>query len=158
MRNGYLIAENEGMPNLSSPPAAVRLTARQRPLRAARTCYDHLAGVLGVAVTEALVSRQALLIDDAGDFRLGPAAEQEFEALGVGFAEQASRRAGRPLLRSCLDWTEQRPHLAGRLGAAVAERMLDAGWLVRNSTGRSVAVTDLGRQRLASALGLDLTG
>jgi hypothetical protein len=139
-----------------SPAAPARLTARQRPLRPARTCYDHLAGVLGVAVTEALVARQALIVDEAGGFRLGPAAEPVFGSLGVGLAEQVDRRASRPLLRSCLDWTEQRPHLAGRLGAAVAEAMLGEGWLVRNSTGRSLAITALGRQRLASSLGLDL--
>lgn len=132
-----------------------RLTARQRPLRAARTCYDHLAGVLGVSVTEALVARQALVLDQDGGFRLGPAAESTFASLGIDLAEQVNRRSGRPLLRSCTDWTERRPHLAGRLGAAVAESMLGAGWLVRNSAGRSVAVTDLGRQRLATALGLD---
>jgi hypothetical protein len=140
---------------LSTPPA-VRLTARQQPLRAARTCYDHLAGVLGVAVTEALISRQALLLDEGGDFRLGPAAEPAFGALGVDLAGQLGSRASRPLLRACLDWTEKRPHLAGRLGAAVAGSMLGAGWLVRNSAGRSVAVTELGRQRLRSELQLDL--
>jgi len=134
------------------------LTARQRPLRAARTCYDHLAGVLGVAVTEALISRQALLIDDGGGFHLGPAAEQEFGALGVEFADQASRRASRPLLRSCLDWTEQRPHLAGRLGAAVAEAMLEAGWLARSPGNRAVTITTAGRSRLHHSLGLDLPG
>ncbi len=142
--------------SLTDPtPAAVRLTARQQPLRAARTCYDHLAGVLGVAVTEALVSRQAVILDEAG-FRLGPAAEPTFASLGVDLGEQLGRRASRPLLRSCLDWTEQRPHLAGRLGAAVAGGMLGAGWLVRDSAGRSVAVTALGRQRLARSLGLEL--
>ncbi|HEU5271564.1 MAG TPA: hypothetical protein VFU36_16675 [Jatrophihabitans sp.] len=142
------------MPSTSST-SAVRLTARQRPLRAARTCYDHLAGVLGVAVTEALVSRQALLIDEGG-FQLGPAAEPTFGSLGLELPGQLTRRASRPLLRSCLDWTEKRPHLAGRLGAAVAAAMLQAGWLVRPATDRSVAVTDLGRQRLANTLGLEL--
>jgi hypothetical protein len=137
-------------------PTPPRLTARQQPLRAARTCYDHLAGVLGVAVTEALVARQALVADGPGGFRLGPAAEPTFSSLGVDLPEQATRRASRPLLRSCTDWTEQRPHLAGRLGAAVADSMLSQGWLVRNSAGRSVAVTDLGRQRLAHCLELDL--
>ena len=137
----------------SASTTPVRLTARQRQLRPARTCYDHLAGVLGVAVTEALVARRALILDEAG-FRLGPAAEAEFGSLGVELPEQ--RPSGRPLLRSCLDWTEKRPHLAGRLGAAVTGTMLQAGWLVRASTDRSVTVTDLGRQRLAATLGLDL--
>jgi len=137
-------------------PTTPRLTARQQPLRAARTCYDHLAGVLGVAVTEALVARQALIAEPTGGFRLGPAAEPAFAALGVDLAEQLASRAGRPLLRSCLDWTERRPHLAGRLGAAVADSLLGAGWLARNSTGRSVAVTGLGRQQFERSLGLDL--
>jgi len=112
--------------------------------------------VLGVAVTETLVARRALLFDEAGGYQLGPAAEATFALLGVDLAGQLAHRAGRPLLRSCLDWTERRPHLAGRLGAAIAESMLGAGWLVRDSAGRSVAITALGRQRLASSLGLDL--
>ena len=156
MQNSHLIADNGGMPSITSADSTpVRLTARQRQLRPARTCYDHLAGVLGVAVTEALVARRALLMDEAG-FRLGPAAGPAFGALGVELAEQLERRTSRPLLRCCLDWTEKRPHLAGRLGAAVADAMLRAGWLVRSATDRSVTVTDLGRQRLAATLGLDL--
>lgn len=124
-------------------------------LRQARTCYDHLAGVLGVAVTEALVSRQALIPGEDG-FGLGPHAGAAFAALEVDLAEELHRRASRPMLRSCLDWTEQRPHLAGRLGAALAGTLLANGWLVRTS-GRSVAMTEVGREQLERALGLAFT-
>jgi len=141
-------------PNGNASPDRKASTARATPaLRRARTCYDHLAGVLGVAVTEALVSQQALIPGEDG-FGLGPHADAVFAALEVDLAEQLHRRASRPLLRSCLDWTERRPHLAGRLGASLAGTMLENGWLVRNSSGRSVAITDPGRQHLQRALGL----
>ncbi len=141
----------------TAPSAPDRPPARANPaLRQARTCYDHLAGVLGVAVTEALVSRHAVTLGEDG-FGLGPRADAVFAALEVELGEQPQRRTGRPLLRSCLDWTERRPHLAGRLGASLAGTMLARGWLVRTS-GRSVALTEPGRQRLHEALGLSFDG
>jgi hypothetical protein len=124
-------------------------------LRQARTCYDHLAGELGVAVTEALVSRHALVVDDGPGFQLGPHAESIFASLGVNLAGSVQRRGGRPLLRSCLDWTERRPHLAGGLGASLASTMIANGWISRHPSRRSVELTPDGARRLADALGIE---
>jgi DNA-binding transcriptional ArsR family regulator len=118
--------------------------------RAARSCYDHLAGALGVAVTDGLcaaggLERDTLVLRDADPFA---ALGVEVDALGHG---------RRPLTRSCLDWSERRPHLAGELGAAVLHALFDASWVVRRASGgRAVAVTPRGVAGLDAALGIDV--
>jgi hypothetical protein len=154
--------------------AVQRLTTgpRDAQMRAARTCYDHLAGRLGVAVTDALLARGALERTDGGTgtargradrlaapvrthpYRLGPAAGTVFDRLGVDLAPLLERpRGSRPLLRFCVDWSEQRHHLAGALGAAVLQRAEDAGWVARRRSGRAVDLTDRGRRVFAETLG-----
>ncbi|WP_431879373.1 ArsR/SmtB family transcription factor [Amycolatopsis sacchari] len=160
----------------SSPPQPVRSLksgTRAEAVRFARTCYDHLAGKLGVAITAALLERGALRRTD-GDpttarraedrlsapmathpYELGPAAERLFGTLGVDLG--AASRARRPLLRFCLDWSEQRHHLAGALGAALATALTDRGWLEPRARGhRAVRVTPAGREHLAEQLGVAL--
>jgi DNA-binding transcriptional ArsR family regulator len=122
-------------------------------LAEARTCYDHLAGRVGVAVTDALIARRALAEQD-GSFRLGPRAHIVLARLGVdGDALRTSRRP--PALR-CLDWSERRPHVAGALGAAVCARALEAGWVERRTGSRALRVTVLGREALVDTLGVKL--
>ncbi len=116
--------------------------------RAARSCYDHLAGALGVALADRLTELGAL-----DDQSLGLADPEPFRALGVDVASLGSGR--RPLTRSCLDWSERRPHLAGELGAATLQALLDSGWIARRGHGRAVAVTPPGREGLHRVLGLD---
>lgn len=120
----------------------LRAWTRREELRLARTCYDHLAGRLGVAVTQAAVDSGAL---DA-DFGLGPNASGWFGLLGVDL--EALRRARRPLVRVCTDWTEQRSHLAGALGAAICSAVLDGGWAARQPASRALKVTPHGAARL----------
>ncbi|MEW2503186.1 ArsR/SmtB family transcription factor [Amycolatopsis sp. CA-161197] len=153
------------------PVRSLREGTRAAALRSARTCYDHVAGQLGVAITAALVSRGALATVDGdpttarrpGDrissqlpdhpYVLGPAAQTVFSALGVDL--EAASAARRPLLRFCLDWSEQRHHLAGALGAAVAQRLLDAGWLRRRAQAhRAVRLTPAGSAALGEILGI----
>jgi len=137
-----------------APPKEVR-TLRAAAVGAAlveaRTCYDHLAGRLGVAVTEALVAAGAL-DDRGGGLTLGgergPLAD-----LGVEVEELRSRR---PLVLRCLDWSERRPHVAGALGAAIASSCLERGWIERLPSTRAVRVTDAGRMGFSRSLGLDL--
>ncbi|MBE1496516.1 DNA-binding transcriptional ArsR family regulator [Amycolatopsis lexingtonensis] len=152
----------------SQPVTSLREGTRAEALRTARTCYDHLAGRLGVAVTSALLSRGALAgAPDtrrrAGDrisaplrehpYTLGPSAEAVFGKLGIDVDAVASGR--RPLLKFCLDWSEQRHHLAGALGAAVATRFMEAGWVRRRAEAhRALRLTPEGARALEVHLGL----
>src|SRR6266852_6171261 len=94
-------------------------------LRLARTCYDHLAGRLGVSVTDAMVRRQ-LLKPSGRDFLLTASGARFLGRLGVDV--ETARKERRAFARQCLDWSERRAHLAGALGAAVARRCLDLRW------------------------------
>lgn len=157
------------------PVRSLRDSTRAAALRSARTCYDHLAGRLGVRITQALVDHGALVPADGipdtrrrpGDalssqlpshpYTLGPAAVPVLTSLGVPAgrltADPASRR---PLLRFCLDWSEQRHHLAGSLGADLLAAFTTAGWITRAPRQRAVQLTPAGRQALGTHLGLDL--
>ncbi|MFF4525894.1 ArsR/SmtB family transcription factor [Streptomyces bluensis] len=138
------------------------LTPAQRPrtLRAAtahaamargRTCYDHLAGRLGIAVTDAL-THHGLLRQDTG-FALTDAGLAWFATAGIAL----DRTGRRPLARACLDWTERRPHLAGVAGAALCRHALTTGWCVRIGSERAVKVTPSGERAFADLLGIEPT-
>ncbi len=124
-----------------------------RAIRAARSCYDHLAGALGVAVTEALRGRGWIDGWEAG-FSRTAAGRDGFPQLGIDL--DALLLGRRPLTRSCLDWSERRPHLAGALGAGLATHFLEASWVVRVRHSRAVRLTDRGRRALHDALGVTL--
>jgi DNA-binding transcriptional ArsR family regulator len=131
------------------PVRSLRESGRVAAERAGRSCYDHLAGALGVAVTDRLCVLGAL--DEASLALRDPA---PFRALGVDIAAVVTGR--RPLTRSCVDWSERRPHLAGALGAALLDAMLRGGWLVRRPQSRALTVTAEGHRRLVEQLGLEL--
>jgi len=149
------------------PIKSLRQSTKAAALREARTCYDHLAGRLGVALLEGLVRRDALERTDGGEgaerrrddplaqqlpdgpYVLGSAAAEVFGDLGVDLSAQNSRRQ---LLRFCVDWSEQRHHLAGRLGASVAQSLLERDWVRRRPRQRAVDLTDSGRAGLAGLL------
>jgi DNA-binding transcriptional ArsR family regulator len=154
------------------PVTSLRESTRAAAVRTARTCYDHLAGRYGVSLLEALIDRGALARSDGGlgttrrsdariaapdrrhPFRLGPAAEPVFTRLDVDLAALLARpSSARPLLRFCVDWSEQRYHLAGALGAAVLDRAEVSGWVRRRPAGRAVDVTDRGRAIVHDVLG-----
>ena len=110
-------------------------------MRRARTCYDHLAGELGVAVTDAMLERGYLVLDqDAGELTAPGAAF--LGGFGLDLHSPARRR--RVLCRPCLDWSERRPHLAGRAGAALADLAFQRDWIRRRPQGRSVEITEAG--------------
>jgi DNA-binding transcriptional ArsR family regulator len=134
-----------------TPVRSLRASNRMDALRLARTCYDHLAGRLGVAVTEALVESGALVLRDTS---FDVADERSFTEIGVDVdAAHASRRA---FARACTDWTERRPHLAGALGAAVADAMLAGDWVRRRPNDRGLIVTPRGALALERTLGVEL--
>jgi DNA-binding transcriptional ArsR family regulator len=151
---GPAVAEAMEALALIAPPRPVRSlrqSQRAQALRFARTCYDHLAGVVGVAVTDALLRSGALLPAGARDFDLAPAGEELLAPLGLGVAE--ARRQRRAFARRCLDWTERSPHVAGALGAALLARLLDLGWLARGRVPRGLVLTEAGRAGLGATLG-----
>lgn len=132
---------------------SLREATQSELIREARTCYDHLAGRLGVALAQALERRRVLVRDD-GDFVLGPNASGSLTTLGIEI--EALRRRRRPLVRGCLDWSERDLHLAGALGAAITARLFELGWIERRSRNRSVTVTTMGRDLLSTELGVDV--
>ncbi|MGC4916163.1 ArsR/SmtB family transcription factor [Streptomyces albogriseolus] len=136
-------------PDAAEPPRGLRQSGAGSAMARGRTCYDHLAGRLGIAVTDALTAR-GLLRQDTG-FALTDAGLDWFGALGVDL----DGRGRRPLARACLDWTERRPHLAGAAGAALCRHLLERGWCVRIGSGRAVKVTGTGEQALTDLLGID---
>lgn len=129
-------------------PRNLRESSAGSAMARGRTCYDHLAGRLGITVTDALTER-GLLRQDTG-FALTDAGLGWFDAAGIGL----DRKGRRPLARACLDWTERRPHLAGVAGAALCRHALDAGWCVRIGSERAVKVTGVGERVLAELLGI----
>ena len=126
---------------------------KARALREGRCCYGHLAGRLGIAVTDALAARG--LIVPAADKLYDVTAQGRawFEDLGV--AAEASR-SKRGLARQCLDWTERRHHLAGPLGVALLSRMVALDWIDADRASRAVKLTTRGREELRARLGVDL--
>jgi DNA-binding transcriptional ArsR family regulator len=139
-----------------SSVAAVRrrpLNRAAQELRFARCCYDHLAGQLGVAVTQALQQRQLIVAGADKQFELSAAGSDWFAAIGVDVAALKPTRHG--LARQCLDWTERSHHLAGPLGVQLMRALCAAGWLRRSASSRAVQVTPKGWAGLKAQLGID---
>lgn len=135
----------------SSRPRATASARSLDGLRLARTCYDHLAGRLGVSVTEAMVRRRFL--KPAGrDFLLTAPGVRFLGRLGVDVEE--TRRERRAFARQCLDWSERRAHLAGALGAAVARRCVDLHWVHLVAEERTLTLTPQGLRGLRTWFGI----
>ncbi|MDJ0944934.1 MAG: helix-turn-helix transcriptional regulator [Kiloniellales bacterium] len=126
---------------------------RDAALRRARTCYDHFAGRLGVAITDGLVARGVIEFgDDAG-----LVTEQGLDVLrriGIDLAGGGRPRSSRPLCRPCFDWSERRSHVAGKLGAAIAAHYLEKGYVRRIRDSRALDVTPRGRKALRDMFGV----
>ncbi|GIJ12920.1 ArsR/SmtB family transcription factor [Micromonospora andamanensis] len=131
----------------------LRAVTASAALRRGRTCYDHLAGRLGVTVTEAMIVRG--LLDCGGGFALTPAGRSWLIDL-TGWDPAQSRPGRRPLVRGCLDWTERREHLGGLVGAKLCELFLGNGWVVRIGSGRAVRLTAAGHAALRDQLEITL--
>lgn len=124
------------------------------PLARARTCYDHLAGRVGVALFDSLLSLGAIggPQEPKASVEIGPEGAEVFEELGIDLEEV--RRERRRFAYACLDWTERRPHLGGALGAALWATFVERGWVLKKPGTREVIVTDDGKANLESALGI----
>jgi DNA-binding transcriptional ArsR family regulator len=160
----------EALTRLASPApvTSLRQGTRAAAVRSARTCYDHFAGRLGTGMMQAMLERGLLaggngLFTDGDrlsapgsevDYRLTPDGVKWLSDLGI---EVSSLPPRRPLIRYCVDWSEQRHHLAGSLGAALCSRLFELGWIKRAPKGRAVFVTAEGIDGLRGALGLEFS-
>ena len=158
----------------AAPVRSLREGTRAHALRQARYCYDHLGGRLAVALMDSLLAREFIAGGDGRfdptrarddrlsapghdvDYRLTEQGASWLRGFGVDIDAVLARR--RPLIRYCLDWSEQRHHLAGALGAAVAGVLFERGWLEPAPHSRAVLVTEPGARALRAQLGLVLDG
>jgi DNA-binding transcriptional ArsR family regulator len=152
----------ESLLTVAPQAAANGLTevTRGKALRRARTCYDHLAGQLGVALADAFEREKVVTPAESG-WALTRHGQRRLVLLGLD-AEMIERgtlnhgplnhgplnHGRRPLLRPCQDWTERRPHMAGALGKALASRLLELDWVRRAPSSRALLITPLGERQL----------
>jgi DNA-binding transcriptional ArsR family regulator len=140
-----------------APPASATAAWRRDPdLRFCRTCYDHLAGQIGLAVTDSLTQHGHLEPKGARDWSLTSSGEAFCTRLGVDLAGAKAAHT-RHFARQCLDWSERRPHISGALGSAIADTFFKKGWAERMRRGRTVRLTDSGRRALSSHFGTSLS-
>jgi DNA-binding transcriptional ArsR family regulator len=125
-----------------TPPRTLRSSLQARRLAYARTCYDHLAGRLGVALRDGML--RTGLIDRENGLTLTTAGRRAFDRLGIELPTDRQR----PMLKDCLDWTERREHLSGAAPAALLAHAVDHGWLRRDHQ-RAVLLSEQGREPLA---------
>ena len=170
LQAGLLVAENQGRHRYYSfarreiayaIEAMTHLvpSAKQQPatdddvpaIKQCRTCYDHIAGKTGVAITDSLL-QQKLIIANKRDFTLSVKGEKWFTTMGINTAELRQQR--RSFLRPCLDWSERRYHMAGSLPAALLDTMLLQDWIRRVKNSRAVVVTAKGEKNLYTYLKL----
>ena len=124
-------------------------------LRAARTCYDHMAGTLGVSLHDRFETLGWLSAGSAGNgnaYDLTPAGTKAFAALGIDL--NATRALRRRFACACLDWSERRPHVGGALGAALLKAALKRKWVTQDLESRALGITSLGRREMLARFGL----
>ena len=126
---------------------------RDAALRLARTCYDHMAGRLAVALADSLCANGHVVIADGAGL-VTDTGRRLLCDFGVALDDGAKGR--RPLCRTCLDWSERRSHLAGRLGAGLCQRCLDLGWIARGRDSRAVTFTPKGIEGFQKTFGITL--
>lgn len=120
------------------------------PMSRARTCYDHLAGKLGVGLAQSLEARGHILLSDEAGV-ITEAGRLALKDLGI---EIHAQKRSRPLCRACLDWSERRWHIGGAIGAALATRCFELGWTERQPDSRAVTITRSGAQAFSELFGV----
>ena len=134
------------------PPRHQPRSAADEALRFARTCYDHIAGSVGVAIADALsAGGHVILSDDGGE--LTDSGARFLTSFGATLAPKESSR--RIYCRPCLDWSERRYHIAGHVGAEICRCCLERGWLTRMRDTRALRLTPEGRCGLAETFGVE---
>jgi DNA-binding transcriptional ArsR family regulator len=146
----HVAAVLEGLSVLAGGRADPFVPNTPSGLRAARTCYDHMAGTLGVALHDRFRALGWL----SESYALTADGEKAFRSLGIDL--EAARTLRRRFAYACLDWSERRPHLAGALGAAVLHALLKRRWVAQELDSRALAVSSLGRREMQTRFGLTL--
>ncbi|MDN5920681.1 MAG: winged helix-turn-helix domain-containing protein [Pseudonocardia sp.] len=150
----------------AKPVRSLREGTRAHALRAARSCYDHLAGRLGVAVMAAMIERSQLTGGDAAfdpdraiaDKRAGYGRDLNYHLTETGhvfLTDLGVTLPARPVVRYCVDWSEQRHHLSGGVGRALLTRLVELDWLHRTAAHRAINITDTGRDGLRDTFGIN---
>jgi DNA-binding transcriptional ArsR family regulator len=144
--------------SLICPPTQVRSLRQSRDasrLAAFRTCYDHLAGSVAVAVLTAML-RQRWLLASSLEYEVTGRGDKRLKEIGVDVTRAMARR--RAFARPCLDWTERKSHLAGALGASLAEAFFTNEWARRHASGRGLIITKRGTSALMETFEVDVDG
>jgi len=155
LKNAEVAHVLETLLSISSPirVKSKRNSPELQALCFARTCYDHLAGKLGVAVTEAFVHK-GLIISDDQSYLLTLEGSAWLAAHNI--AEEPLHMGRRMFARACLDWSERQSHLAGALGAALSGWFLENKWVSRIPASRTLLLTQVGRQGLLDEFGINI--
>lgn len=150
---GHMLEGILAVAALHLPPRRRTASRIDEEMRTARTCYDHIAGRLGVGIADALTAEgHILLAEDGGE--VTPVGADFLAGLGVDLA--ARKGSTRAYCRSCLDWSERRPHIAGLLGAAMCRRFFDLGWVERRRDTRALTISAVGSRGFADSFGFHL--
>jgi DNA-binding transcriptional ArsR family regulator len=151
---GQMLESIMAVASAQIPPPRLRQSRMEEKMRTARTCYDHLAGRLGVALADILVLRgHVALVPDGGEIT-----EDGFAFLSkFGVALDQCKQSRRVFCRPCLDWSERRSHIAGCVGAKLCKRCLELGWIKQLETTRALDITAQGSHGLAEWFGIDLS-
>lgn len=147
----------EGLSVLAGAPCDKFVPNTPNRLRAARTCYDHIAGALGVSLHDRFATLGWLSRGTANNgtaYDLTPPGTQAFEALGIDIT--ATRTLRRRFACACLDWSERRPHVGGALGAALLNVALKRKWVIQDLDSRALSITSLGRREILARFGLQI--
>ena len=148
-------AVNQMLEGIMTVAATRRVTpVHDRGLARARICYDHLAGELGVAIADSLVRRGHLILGPDGG-EITESGEVFLAKLEIDVA--GSRRRRRAFCRPCLDWSERRYHIAGAIGAAIAERCFEMKWIKHIDESRALLITPAGKKELFPTFGIKRT-
>ena len=139
-----------------APPVEIRSlrqSSQLKQVRFGRTCYDHLAGELGVKITEALIEKEIVYLED-GLYAVTKKGKEWFLQFGINIEEANTKR--RVFAKPCLDWSERRYHISGWLGSAIATRFFDNGWITRAEKNRAVQLTPKGINALENHFGITI--
>jgi len=137
----------EAMANLIPKPeiSAKKKTENYPPIKYCRTCYDHLAGKIGVALAESLLE-QKIIIEKNNTFEISPEGGKWFSDFGINLEEAQKQK--RIFLKPCLDWSERRYHIAGSVGTLLLNKMLEQDWIRRTANSRVIIITAKGEKEM----------